>query len=68
MKLDRKQRKKALTQDEVRSIQTAAVKKTIEAVKSRGTRNAYSCMISGEIHETYTIKGTAFEEIVKELT
>lgn len=42
-------------------------KKTLDAVRSRATRNAYSCMISGNIRETYTISGKALEEIEKEL-
>lgn len=40
--------------------------KVIGAVKSRGTRNAYSCIISGELHETYTLKGSVLDEIAKE--
>ena len=51
-----------------RKSDTDIVNKTIDAVRSKGVRNAYSCMVSGKLHETYTIKGTALEEIVKEIT
>ena len=44
-----------------------AVKRTIEAVKQRGMRNAYACTISGEFHETYTIKGSVLDEIEQEM-
>lgn len=50
----------------VRGIKADTALKVIDAVKSRGTRNAYSCMISGELHETYTISGKALDEIVKD--
>lgn len=43
------------------------VKKTISAIKTRGTKNTYSCMISGKNHETFTIRGSDLEEIEKEL-
>ena len=48
-------------------VKADTAKKTLDAVRSRATRNAYSCMISGDIRETYTISGKALEEIEKEL-
>lgn len=49
------------------TIKADTVKKTLDVVRSRGTRNAYSCIISGEIRETYIISGKALEEIEEEL-
>ena len=43
------------------------VKKTIDAIKSKGVRNAYSCMISGNMRETYTIKASDLDDIEKEM-
>lgn len=43
------------------------VRKVITLVKERSLRNAYSCMISGEFRETYTIKGFVLDEIEKEV-
>lgn len=57
-------------QDELNTcidIKADTIKKTLDAIRSRATRNAYSCMISGDIRETYTISGKALEEIEKEL-
>lgn len=50
-----------------KAVLADTAKKTLDAVRSRATRNAYSCMISGGIRETYTISGKALEEIEKEL-
>lgn len=40
--------------------------KIIDAIKLRADMNSYACMISGELHETYTISGKALDEIAKE--
>ena len=48
-------------------VKADAVKRTIDAVRSKAVRNAYSCMISGELRETYTIKGIALTEIEESL-
>lgn len=48
-------------------VQATTIKKTIDAIKSKGVRNAYSCMISGTLRETYTIKGSDLDEIEKEM-
>lgn len=49
------------------TIKADTIKKTLDAVKSRAVRNHYSCIISGELHETYIISGKALIEIEKEL-
>ena len=43
------------------------VKKVIDAVKSKASRNSYSCMASGELREIFTIKGRDLDEIIKEI-
>ena len=45
-----------------------SVHKTMDIIKSKSTRTAYSCMASGEMHETYTIRGSDLVEIEKELS
>ena len=52
---------------DISEIRADTAKKTLDAVRSRATRNAYSCMISGNIRETYTISGEALDKIEKEL-
>lgn len=51
----------------IHSEKCEIVKKTIDAIKSRSDRHTYSCMISGNMRETYTISGKALEEIEKEM-
>lgn len=52
---------------DLENAKTHTVKKALAAIKSRSDRHTYSCMISGDIRETYTISGKALDEIEKEL-
>lgn len=45
----------------------AVVKRVIDAVKSKASRNAYSCMASGDMKEIFTIRGRDLNEIIKEI-
>ena len=42
------------------------VKKVIDAVKSKASRNASSCMATGIMREIFTIRGSALDEIAEE--
>lgn len=44
------------------------VPETINKIKKRANCDSYSCLISGEIKETYSISGKALDEIEKELS
>ena len=43
------------------------VQKVIDAVKSKASRNACSCMASGEMKEIFTIRGRDLDEIIKKI-
>ena len=43
------------------------VKRVIDAVKSKASRNAYSCMATGDMKEIFTIRGRDLDEIEKSI-
>jgi hypothetical protein len=51
----------------VDTVKANTVQMVMTLIKERSVRNAYSCTISGEFRETYSIKGIALDQIAKEI-
>jgi hypothetical protein len=56
-----------ITAEQFKELRAELVKETFDAIKKRANKTSYSCMISGDIHETYSISGKALDELEKEL-